>query len=332
MTEYRRYYKLQRYNKDGTPYEPPMYKKGLSIDQHWWPSLESCELNHQIEWVLLNDEYICEKTENDTYISYQKLQAVIDGVPYQPEKFKKGDRVGDVEYNSLESCEQQIYRPKNCFSWTPSSQRVSMTLNGTNYDIDNAYYNGYCFTDDILTLKFEFGQENHYPETINFISISTENCTDLSHLFEGQGNLTSVDLSLFNTSKVKNMERMFTDCTSLSSVNLSSFDTSSVLKMNSMFYNCDALTNLNLSSFTNKATANMMSMISYCGSLTDLNISNFIPLGNANNAKNMFYRSNKINHITCTQAFKNWCITNQDKIGLPDAMREGGTGTWTIVD
>lgn len=331
MTEYRRYYKLQRYNKDGTPYEPPMYKKGYSIEQHWWPSLESCEVNQQAEWVLLNDEYICEKTENDTYISYQKLQKVIDGVPYQPEEFKKGDRVGDVEYNSLESCEQQIYRPKNCFSWIPSSQHVSMTLNGVNYDIDNAYYNGYCFTDDIQTLKFEATQSNQYPETINFVSISTENCTDLSRLFSDQTKLISVDLSLFRTSKVENMERMFMSCKSLTSVNLSSFDTSSVLKMNSMFYHCDALTNLDLSSFTNKTTTNMMSMFSYCGSLTDLNISKFTPLNNVNNASNMFYSSSKINHITCTQAFKNWCISNQDKIVLPTAMRNGGSGTWTIV-
>lgn len=331
MAEYRRYYKLQRYNKNGTPFEPPMYKKGDFIEQHWWPTLESCELNHQIVWEVLNNEFICEKTENNTYISYQKLQAFIDGVPYQPEEFKKGDRVGDVEYNSLESCKQQIYRPNNCFSWTPSSQHVSMTLNGVNYDIDNVYCDGYCFTDDIQTLKFEPEQSAQYPETINFISISTENCTDLSRLFYNQYKLTSVDLSLFNTSKVENMREMFFKCKSLTSVNLSSFDTSSVLAMNGMFYHCDALPNLDLSSFTNKATTTMTDMFAYCGSLTDLNISNFIPLENANNASNMFNGSSKINHITCTQAFKNWCISNQVKIALPNAMREGGSGTWTIV-
>ena len=46
----------------------------------------------------------------------------------------------------------------------------------------------------------------------------------------------------------------------------------------------------------------------------------------------MFGGCNKLNHITCKQAFKDWCITHQDAIELPTAMREGGTGTWTIVN
>lgn len=105
MPEYRRYYKLQRYNEDGTPFEPPMYKKGDFINQDWWPSIESCEINSQVVWEIVNDEFICEKTANDTYLRYYKLQKCIDGVPYQPEEFKKGDRCDEVEYPYLNECE-----------------------------------------------------------------------------------------------------------------------------------------------------------------------------------------------------------------------------------
>ena len=105
MPEYRRYYKLQRYNKDGTPYEPPMYKKGYVIEQRWWPSLESCESNDQAVWEIVNNEFICEKTENDTYLRYYKLQKCINGIPYQPEEIKKGDRCDDVEYPYINECE-----------------------------------------------------------------------------------------------------------------------------------------------------------------------------------------------------------------------------------
>ena len=105
MTEYARYYKLQRYNKDGTPYEPPMYKKGDYIEHHWWPSLESCESNDQAVWEIVNNEFICEKTENNTYLRYYKLQKCINGVPYQPEEIKKGDRCDDVEYPYINECE-----------------------------------------------------------------------------------------------------------------------------------------------------------------------------------------------------------------------------------
>lgn len=335
MPEYRRYYKLQRYNKDGTPYEPPMYKKGPSIEQHWWPSLESCELNHQIVWEVLNNEFICEKTENNSYISYQKLQAFIDGVPYQPEEFKKGDRVGDVEYNSLENCEKQIYIPMNCFSWTPSTNGMRMTLNGLNYNIDKEQHNGYCFGDDIQTLRFKPYSTDQYIETINFTSINTENCTDISHLFKNQPNLTSVDLTLFNTSKVEDMNQMFSGCTSLTSVNLSSFDTSSVLNMNSMFNRCKSLKNLNLSSFDVQNTTYMKFMFQSCSALTDLNVSNFNMVAGVHNGINndsMFSGCTSLNHITCKQSFKDWCWKYQNSIGLPTAMREGGTGTWTIVD
>ena len=46
---------------------------------------------------------------------------------------------------------------------------------------------------------------------------------------------------------------------------------------------------------------------------------------------NMFYGCYKLSKIKCKQAFKDWCITNQDKIKLPASMREGGSGTWEIV-
>ena len=55
---------------------------------------------------------------------------------------------------------------------------------------------------------------------------------------------------------------------------------------------------------------------------------------NANmyNIYGMFRGCGKLNSITCKQAFKDLCISKQNQINLPDAMREGGTGTWIIVD
>ena len=52
----------------------------------------------------------------------------------------------------------------------------------------------------------------------------------------------------------------------------------------------------------------------------------------AGDCKSMFGGCNKLKNIICKQAFKKWCIVNQNDIGLPPAMREGGTGTWTIVN
>lgn len=32
------------------------------------------------------------------------------------------------------------------------------------------------------------------------------------------------------------------------------------------------------------------------------------------------------------QLFKDWCITNQNTISLPTAMKENGSGNWIIID
>lgn len=97
---------------------------------------------------------------------------------------------------------------------------------------------------------------------------------------------------------------MFSGCPKLTSLDLSGFDTSSLTEVNSLFYGCT--------------------------SLLSLDLSNFI-MDNVRSKNNMFYLCNALNKIKCKQAFKDWCITNQDAIALPEAMREGGTGTWEIV-
>ena len=72
-----------------------------------------------------------------------------------------------------------------------------------------------------------------------------------------------------------------------------------------MFYNCKNLETLNLKNFDMSGASDYQSMLGGC---------------------------NKLKNIICKQAFKDWCITHQDEIELPTAMREGGTGTWTIVN
>ena len=104
--------------------------------------------------------------------------------------------------------------------------------------------------------------------------------------YEGHGqNITSFDLSNFDTSNVTNMGGMFNSCNYLTSLDLSSFDTSKVTNMYRMFNGC-----------------------------------------------------NKLNHIKCKQAFKDWCIKNQDTISLPNTMKNGTEGAvgsganWEIID
>ena len=71
----------------------------------------------------------------------------------------------------------------------------------------------------------------------------------MRNLFNGCTNLTSLNLSSFDTSNVKYISYMFNRCTGLTSLNLSSFDISNVEEMDSMFYYCKNLTNLDIRNF-----------------------------------------------------------------------------------
>ena len=66
------------------------------------------------------------------------------------------------------------------------------------------------------------------------------------------------------------MEEMFYSCQNLSSLDLSNFNTANVVDMAHMFYNCSALTSLDLSNFNTKKVRYMNSMFSDCSALTTI--------------------------------------------------------------
>ena len=87
--------------------------------------------------------------------------------------------------------------------------------------------------------------------------------------------LTNVNLSNFNTNKVKYMSDMFEGCSSLKSLNLANFDTSNVEWMDEMFSGCSSLTSIDLSSFNCgkiDPDARMKDMFKYCAKLKFENV------------------------------------------------------------
>lgn len=154
--------------------------------------------------------------------------------------------------------------------------------------------------------------------------------TSMCNMFRDCSQLTNLDLHKLDTSKVTNMSNMFLLCVALTSIDTNGFDTSKVTNMYNMFSGCAALTSLDLSGFDTSSLTEVNSMFYGCPSLLSLDLSNFT-MDNVRSKNNMFYGCPALNSIKCKQAFKDWCITNQDAIALPDAMREGGSGTWKIV-
>ena len=99
--------------------------------------------------------------------------------------------------------------------------------------------------------------------------------TTMASLFSGCCNLTSIDLSSFDTSKVTEMGGMFYECERLTELDLSNFDTSNVTDMRDMFYGCSNLTTIkgvvDMKSCTEE---NYYFMFYKCPNLKDVKIKN----------------------------------------------------------
>lgn len=130
--------------------------------------------------------------------------------------------------------------------------------------------------------------------------------------------------------KITSLRQAFQYQGAVTSVDLSNLDLTDILA-SSMFYRCFNITSIKFNNTKIIKPTNVIYMFYNCSSLGSLDLSNF-DMSNATSYDNMFYNCNNLTHIKCKQAFKDWCITNQDKISLPTAMREGGTGTWEIVE
>ena len=119
-------------------------------------------------------------------------------------------------------------------------------------NIDELIY--YCST---FTRKPEYddfavpSKEKFNGKKITLKGFDIEQGSDISfrRLFDNFKNITSLDLSSFETKNVTNMEYMFAQCSSLESLDLSMFDVSNVKLIFEMFWKCSSLTTLDLSNW-----------------------------------------------------------------------------------
>lgn len=136
--------------------------------------------------------------------------------------------------------------------------------------------------------------------------------------------LNFINMSDINTSAITDMSYMYQNLTQLKGIN-ADFDTSAVTTFEYMFAGCKELTSLNLKRFTTTACTNTLGMFRNCTSLDTLDLRHF-DMTNVTSFTNMFMNC-PLSHITCTQAFKEWCYTNQSTLGIAHYSNI----TWTII-
>ena len=107
--------------------------------------------------------------------------------------------------------------------------------------------------------------------SLDLITFNTKNVTNMSGMFNGCKGLISIELSsTFSTKKVTNMNAMFSECAKLQGLDFSSFDTENVTDMRNMFFNCKALKSLDLSMFKTTNLQRTTLMFKNCSSLTTI--------------------------------------------------------------
>ena len=149
-----------------------------------------------------------------------------------------------------ETSEIGVYPKVNCCiaTYGIADTLSSSTLLGDNFDtsqIKTMFIDG-VEVEPISQYTFTTTGEHTVKIILN------NNFTNAGNMFACCTSLTSLDLSNFDTSNVREMIGMFAYCTSLTSLDLSNFDTSKVISSDWMVANCSSLTSLKMMGDINK--------------------------------------------------------------------------------
>ncbi|MCI2041579.1 MAG: BspA family leucine-rich repeat surface protein [Bacilli bacterium] len=150
--------------------------------------------------------------------------------------------------------------------------------------------------------------------SIDLSAFDTSEVTDMEEMFASCSSLTSLDVSKFDTSQVTDMSGMFLGCSSLTSLDISKFDTSKVTNMSNMFAVCSNLTSLDVRNFDTSQVTDMSSMFSNCSGLTSLDVSRF-DTSQVTNMTSMFWNCKSLTSLDLSN-FDTSNVTNMSEMFL----------------
>ena len=132
---------------------------------------------------------------------------------------------------------------------------------------------------------------------------------DSNAMFHNLVNLTSLDVSSFDTSRVRWMGNMFFGDEKLTSLDLSNFDTQSLTNMDKMFYGLSSLTSLNIGSFNTSKVTNMGALFYGMVNIENINVSNF-DTRSVTNMNHMFSSMHKLKQLQLPATFDTSKVTD----------------------
>ena len=190
------------------------------------------------------------------------------------------DYVYNIDYES----EYTYFHPNTVAVYTSLKSGVLPTFDSqfTRYTVSEVLNSDGSYTTTIganitgdSPAWISFTNEHAKANLYSVEYINTTRLIAVSDMFLGCSQLTSLDVSGWDTSKVTSMQQMFNGCSSLTSLDLSGWDTSKVTNMYGMFYGCSSLTSLDVSGFDTSKVTIMNGMFNCCSRLTYLDVSGF---------------------------------------------------------
>lgn len=161
-----------------------------------------------------------------------------------------------------ESCKDA--RPKDCGSWFWFFEALT-----TIEHLD------YLNTSEVDDMRLMFSSCTSL-ETLDLSSFNTEKVKHMYAMFDGSKNLRSIKLPKgFIGSSVTDLNATFKGCESLTELDLSGSNSENVKEMNEMFYGCRALSKLDLTDFKTGQVTTMENMFCICSTLETLDVSSF---------------------------------------------------------
>ena len=179
-----------------------------------------------------------------------------------------------------------------------------------------------CFLlrDDINNITLIFDEEINSCENmfnnlqnmtfIDLSSFDTSKVTNMHSMFFNCTNLKKIIFGKINTSLVQDMSSLFSNCYNLIYIDLSNFITSKVTNMSRMFSHCEIIKSIDASSFNTEKVEDMEDMFGYCYKLVSVNVSSF-DTSKVQTMKGMFYDCNELKYLDL-ENFKGNSLTNME--------------------
>ncbi len=152
------------------------------------------------------------------------------------------------------------------FEWSDDDGVTWNSSTDTTWNISAAGTYDFRKIDGPMNVKYGSGNAADGSKFTEITVISNE-ATSTSHMFDGCSNVTTLDLSLIDTSNVTTNDHMFSGCSGLTTLDVSTLKTDNVTDTNNMFSGCSGLTTLDLSNFDISSVINTAKMFNSCTSL-----------------------------------------------------------------